>query len=217
MLRRLLRDTQASLIVEFAICLPVLCIMFLGSYIVVDLIACNRKVAVATRTLTDLAARSLSPSSITSSPSGTDATSVMTAAALTLIPYSNVNATENLALLRVCDATHAYVIWSQAVAYTAAGASTPATPVLTAGSLSSNSVVTVPANMITSPIVPTSPDGSNVCSNFSTGTSTKTQVGTAGGYLFVAEVDYPYQPLVGLGWTTTVPLGTILYMSPRLF
>jgi len=216
MLNRLLRDTKASTIVEFAICLPVMCIMFLGSFIVVDLVACNRKVSVAARTLTDLASRSLSPSAITSNPSGTDATSLMTAAAITLVPYSKVNATENLALLRVCDATHAYVIWSQAANYTATGTVTPATPALTAASLSSTSVVTVPANMITTPLVPTSPDGSNICANFSTGTSTKVQVGTSGGYLFVAEVDYPYQPLVGLGWTTTVQLGTILYMSPRL-
>jgi hypothetical protein len=216
MLTRLLRDSRASVLIEFAICLPVLVTMYIGSYIVVDEVACSRKVAIATRTLTDLLARSISPSATTSNPAGTDATSLMTAAAITLTPYSNVNATENVALLRVCDASHAYVIWSQAVTYTASGTSASATPALTAGSLSANSVVTVPTSMITSPLVPSSPDGSDVCSNFGTTTSTMTQVGTAGGYLFLSEVDYAYQPLTGFGFPTSVPLGTILYMSPRL-
>ena len=215
-LTRLLRSTQASVAIEFAICLPVLVVMYIGSYIVVDEVSCSRRVAVATRTLTDLVSRSISPTAVVANPAGTDATALMSAAAITLTPYSNVNATENVALLRVCDATHAYVVWSQAVAYSASGTSISATPALTAGSLSSTSVVTVPTNMITSPMVPVSPDSSNICTNYSTGTSTKVQVGTAGGYLFLAQFDYAYVPLVGFGFPTSIAMGNILYMSPRL-
>ena len=205
------------MIVEFAICLPVLAVMYIGSYIVADEVSCSRKVSIATRTLTDLVSRSLSPSATTSNPAGTDATALMTAAALTLAPYSAVNATENASLLRVCDSTHAFVIWSQAIAHDAAGRSTVATPALTAASLSASSVVAVPANMITTPMVPASPDASNVCQNFATGTASKVQVGTAGGYLFVAEVDLAYQPMTGFGFPATIALGNVLYMSPRLY
>jgi hypothetical protein len=70
--------------------------------------------------------------------------------------------------------------------------------------------------MVTTPSVPTSPDGSDVCQNYGATTAQKTQVGTAGGFLFVAEVDYTYQPLPGFGFPATVPLSTILYMNPRL-
>ncbi len=218
MLRHLLRDTGASTILEFAICLPVLTLLYIGSYIVVDEVACSQKAAIATRTLTDLLSRSLSPSAIVSNPSGTDATALMTAAAITLTPYSPVNATENVALLRVCDSSHAYVIWSQAITYKANGTSQAATPALTAGSLTSNSVVSLPANMLTSssPLTPTSPDGSNICQNFGTGTSTKIQAGTAGGFLFLAQVDFAYVPMTGFGFPTSIKLGNILYMSPRL-
>ena len=216
MLSRLCRNRQASVAIEFAVCLPVMVTMYIGSYIVADEVACNRRVTIATRTLTDLVSRSLSPSAVAANPAGTDATALMSAATLTLVPYSNVNATENVALLRVCDASHAYVIWSQAVNYSASGTATATTPALTAATLTSSSVISVPANMITTPMVPTSPDSSNVCSNFATGTANTVQVGTAGAYLFVSEVDFAYQPLIGFGFPTTIALGNMLFMSPRL-
>lgn len=216
MLRRLLGDTRASAMLEFAICLPVLAVLYIGSYVAVDEVSCSRKVSVATRTLADLLSRSLSPTAIASNPSGTDATAILNAAVITLTPYSSYHATENVALVRICDATHAYVIWSQAVTYNSSGQSSSATPVLTASSLTSNSVIALPANMTTTPSVPTSPDGSDVCQNFSASTAQTTQVGTVGGFLFLAEVDYTYQPLPGFGFPATVPLGNILYMNPRL-
>ena len=216
MLRRLLRDTRASAMLEFAIVLPVLAVLYIGSYVAVDEVACNRKVSVATRTLADLISRSLSPTAIASNPAGTDATAILTAAGITLTPYSTINVTENVALVRVCDATHAYVIWTQAINYNASNQATATTPVLTASSLSSASVITLPANLTTTPSVPTSPDGSDVCQNYSTGTANKVQVGTAGAFLFLAEVDFTYQPLQGFGFPATVPLGNIIYMNPRL-
>ncbi len=90
------------------------------------------------------------------------------------------------------------------------------TPLLTAGTLSAKSVVTIPSNMVTSPMVPTSPDGSNICTNYNSGSANTVQVGTAGGYLFVSQVDYTYTPAVAYGFSTTIPLGYMLYMSPRL-
>ena len=216
MLIRLLRDTHASVIVEFTICLPVLFSFYVCGYLVSDQIACSRKVSVAARTLTDLLTRGLSPSAIYSNPAATDATSYMSASVITLTPYSIGHASEQVALLRVCDAQNAYVVWSQGQTQTSTGTVTAATPALVAGQMSANSVVPIPANMITAPMIPVSPDGSNVCTNYNTGTAQTTQLGTSGGFLFVSQLTYSYQPAFNYGFPTIIPMSEAIYMSPRL-
>jgi Flp pilus assembly protein TadG len=218
MLTRLARDTNASVILEFAIALPLLLTLYIGSYTITDLIACNRKVGIAARTLVDLLSRGQSPSGIAASPSTFSATSYMNASVITLTPYGVARATEDVALLRVCDATHGYVIWSQAQTQDGAGTVTATTPSETAGKLNASSVVPIPATMIPSgsPLIPTSPDGSNICTNYAPGTSTTTQVGTAGGYMFVGQVSYTYMPAMTYGFTSVIPLSYYIYMVPRL-
>jgi Flp pilus assembly protein TadG len=203
MLRRLARRQDGIAMVEFAIVLPVMLTMFLGCYVISDMIACYRKVTITTRALTDLVSRNISPSSGTNTAT---ITTYLNSADLVLSPFSTANATLQISQLRICDATHAYVVWSQAQT----GATT-ATASLTAGS-----VVAVPAKLITTPMVPVSPDGTNVCSN-TTGTSTKTQVGTAGAYLFFGQVSYKYVPAITYAATiTTTTMADQIYMSPRL-
>jgi Flp pilus assembly protein TadG len=233
MLTRLIRDTRATAMLEFAICLPVLMTLYFASYMVADVISCDRKVSIAARTLTDLLARGLSPSAITSNPAGTDATPYMSAAIITLTPYGIGHATEQVALLRICSPTQAYVVWSQAQTQDGSGNVTAATPVLTAPSAGATptaaNIVNLPTNMVTStsysttnvttnaaPWVPNAPTG--ICTNYTAPTGTPTtataQVGTAGGYLFVSEVDYTYAPAIDTA--ATVPLSYHSYMSPRL-
>jgi Flp pilus assembly protein TadG len=221
LLWRLARENKASALLEFAIALPVLVTLYVGSYVVADIVACNRKVTTAARTTVDLLARGLSPSGVALNPASASATTYMTDATITMTPYGVGNMTENVALLRVCDTTHAYVIWSQAQTQSASGTATSATPILTAGSLSASSVIALPSGFLSnspsqSPLVPTSPDGSDVCSNYAASTTTKTQVGTAGGYIYVAEVDYTYVPALPIGLPATVPLSSVIYMIPRL-
>jgi Flp pilus assembly protein TadG len=216
MLIRLLRDRSGSSMIEFAILLPTLLLLYLGGYELSDMIACNRKVGIAARSLADLASRSLSPSAVTSSPSSASGTAFMSAAAITLTPYNQANAEEQIALVRVCDATHAYVIWANAQTQTATGTVTAATPSLTAGTLTAASVISLPSNMITSPMVPTSPDGSDVCYNFQPSTTNTYQVGTTGGFLFVGQLAYSYTSLPQWFLTSTYPMGYTIYMSPRL-
>lgn len=217
MLNRLARDSGASVSVEFAICVPVLLALFLGAYVASDLVACNRRVGVATRTLTDLVSRNMSPSAIAASPSTASATPYLTGSAITLFPYSPANATEQIALLRVCDATSAYVVWTQAQTQTASGTATAATPTLTAGSLSASSVITLPTSMISSAMVPASPDGSDVCKNYAASTASKTQVGTAGSFLFVGAISYSYLPPINYLVYSALNIGDTFYMSPRLY
>ena len=126
--------------------------------------------------------------------------------------------------MRVCDATHAYVVWTQAQTQSVDGSTvTATTSEHTAGTLpavgtqSANNVVSIPANMISSTMVPTSPDGSNVCGNLAPGTSTKTQVGTAGGWLYMGKISYNFTPSVSFIPIRTTALTHTIYMTPRLF
>jgi Flp pilus assembly protein TadG len=52
--RRLACDARGVALVEFAICLPVLILLYLGAYVISDAITCNRKVTRSARAVTDL-------------------------------------------------------------------------------------------------------------------------------------------------------------------
>lgn len=224
MLRRLAHSTRGAALVEFAVALPVLLFLYLCGCGLADEIACNRKVATATRSLVDLVSRTMSPAIIYNDPHSASATTYLSASAVTLAPYNLSKATEQISLLRVCDATHAYVVWTQAQTQSADGSTvTATTSTQTAGTLPANAtqspttVVSIPSNMVTTPMVPTSPDGSDVCNNLGPSTSTSTQVGTAGGWLFMSQINYTYTPGVSFVALSTTQLTDTIYMVPRLF
>lgn len=202
MLDRLARSRDGAALIEFAFTLPVLLILFIGGYVVADMIACSRKVTVATRALSDLVGRNVSPSSTVTSAT---LTTYMNSAQLVMTPMPAAQTTLQITNLRVCDATHAYVVWSQAQTNGATVNS----------SLTAGSVVSIPANLVTAPMVPSSPDGSNVCQNTTNGTN-KVMVGTAGGYLFLGQISFAYTPPIGLGTLATTKLSDQDYMIPRL-
>ncbi|WP_068079551.1 TadE/TadG family type IV pilus assembly protein [Novosphingobium rosa] len=199
---RLIHDRRGTAMIEFALALPLMLTMFVGGYVLADMISCARKVTVATRALADLVSRNVSPSSPVTAA---QLTTYLNSAQLVMTPMPAAVTRLQITELRVCDATHAYVVWSQAQSAGATVAST-----FTAGS-----VVSIPASLITSPMVPTSADGSNVCSN-TTAAANKTVVGTAGGYLFYGQISYAYTPPIGFGSLITTTLGDQDYMIPRL-
>jgi hypothetical protein len=169
----------------------------------------------------------MSPTIIYNAPQSADATSYLSASAVVLSPFKLNNAAEQISLLRVCDATHAYVVWTQAQTQTADGSTVIATTSnQTAGTLPANeaqpanSVVSIPSNMVTAPAIPVSPDGSNVCSNLAAplpGNSNKTQVGTAGGWLFMSQITYNYTPGISILSLPARQLTDTIYMLPRLY
>lgn len=224
MLKRFTRETRAAVIVEFAISLPVLLLLYTGGCCLSDMIACNRKVTIATRSLVDLVGRTMSPAIVYNDPQSADAKSYLSASAVVLSPYKLNNATEQISLVRVCDATHAYVVWTQAQTQNVDGSVVTATTSdQTAGTLptnetqAANTVIPILSNMISSTMVPTSPDGSNVCGNLAPGTATKTQVGTAGGWLYMGKITYNYTPVVSFIQIKTTALVHTIYMTPRLY
>lgn len=192
MLKRLFRDRDGVAMVEFALALPLMLMLFMGCYVISDMISCHRKVTATTRALTDLASRGISPSS---TPAGTTVSTYMSSANLVMSPFDVTKASLQISQLRVCDTSRAYVVWSQAQT-----GNTAATPTLTP-----KTVVDVPAGVISSYMVPTTP---NACV---TGVA-----GTSGAYLFYGQVSYAYTPTIGFGVKLTTNMGDQLYMSPRL-
>jgi Flp pilus assembly protein TadG len=224
MLKRFTQNICGAVIVEFAICLPVLLLLYTGGCSLSDMIACKRKVIIATRSLVDLVSRTTSPAIIYNNPQSANAKSYLSASAVVLWPYKLNNANEQVSLLRVCDATHAYVVWTQAQTQNIDGSTVTGTnSEQAAGTLpaneaqAANSVVSIPSNMITSTMVPASPDGSNVCANLAIGNNTKTQVGTAGGWLYMGKITYDFTPAVSFIPITTTALTHTIYMVPRLY
>ncbi|MBU6266024.1 MAG: pilus assembly protein [Sphingomonadales bacterium] len=199
---RLSADDRGAAIVEFAMVLPMLLTLFLGTFVMSDTLSCYRKVTVAARSLADIISRSISPSS---TPSAALLAPYFAGTQLTMSPFTSAYTTMEIDELRVCDATHAYVMWSQAQS---AGVSS--TPLLTAGT-----VVSVPASMITTPMIPTSPDGSNVCNN-TTPAANRTVVGTAGVYMMLGRVNYAYQPVYSFASMARYNVTDQIYMIPRL-
>jgi Flp pilus assembly protein TadG len=215
------RDDRASVLVEFAICLPLLLLLYQIAFVLSDMVTCNRKVTVATRALVDMVSRNMSANGIQANPATTSASSFLNASAVVLMPYDVSKATEQVALLRVCDASHAWVVWTQAQSQTAAqlsaGTATATTSTFTAGTLSAASVVTIPSAMVTSPMIPVNSNNSvGICSNYAASSSNLTQLGQAGGYLFIGKVNFSYSPPYSYGVPVTTPMGDTFYMSPRI-
>ncbi len=216
MLRKIIRDAGGAVAVEFAVCLPVLLTMYMGSFVVTDMVSCNRKVTIATRALADLASHNLSPTAVQQNPSGSSAVAYLSAGALVVTPYNMAKATETVALLRVCDATHAYVVWRQTMTQSSNG--TVLTSPITVGVSAATSVVAIPTAMVTSTLIPVNPNGVvGICGNYAASNATQTQLGQAGGYLFEGQVSYLYTPVIGLGPATTTLMSDAIYMSPRLY
>ena len=224
MLRRLLSCTSGVALVEFAYTLPVMLVLYFGGMTVSELIAVNRKVTVATRSLTDLVSRTISPAIIYNDPGAVSASNLLSASAVALAPYKLDVATQQITLLRVCDASHAYVVWTRARTQNSDGTTSSAiTSTDTAGTLPTvesqpeGAVVSIPGNMVSSNMIPVSPDGSNVCDNLDPGTSNTTQVGTAGAFLYSGTVTYTYTPPISfMSWGAT-ELSDTIYMAPRLY
>jgi Flp pilus assembly protein TadG len=123
--RKLPGDRRGTALTEFAIAFPVLLLLYVGTYTLSDALACNRKVTVTARALTDLATRypALAPS---------DVSTILGASAQVMAPYPSNNAVIGLSEVKVADATHATVIWSQA---------------LNGAGLTAGTSVTIPTNM----------------------------------------------------------------------
>ena len=227
---RLFRDARGAVVVEFAICLPVLLLMYLGAYTISDMIACNRKVTIATRSLVDMLGRNISPSGVQANPASAtttaSVTSYMSSTAVVMLPYDMSKATEQVSLVRVCDASHAWVVWTQAQTqsvgaaptYTITATATTSTLASAAGVLGAAGVIPVPSTMISTPMLPVNASGTTVsnCSAYGATTAAMPQVGSSGAYMYIGQIDYKYKPAISYNTVSVMPMADLIYMSPRL-
>jgi Flp pilus assembly protein TadG len=184
---------QGMALLEFAMAMPVLLTLYLGGYVLSDAIACNRKVTITARTLTDLATRCPAIIQSTSSTDPCAAVIIMAASSQIMVPYRTSATWERISEVQVSSATQAKVIWSEA--NTGAGvANGVGQPLAVAAT------ITLPANMATTGMIP----------------NPSATPPVVGAYLIVGEVGDAYVPPVSLGTTGTINLYDNIYMSPRL-
>ena len=123
LLRRIRGCDGGAMMLEFALALPALLALYSGAYVLSDMIACQHKVTIATRQLTDLVARSA-----TLEPA--DVSGILAASAQVLAPYSGARAAITISEVQLGAAGSARVVWSQSLNGTAldAGSAVPLPP-----------------------------------------------------------------------------------------
>ena len=117
MIARLSRDERGVALIEFAISVPVLLFLFIGSYQLTDAISAYRKVTRATRTIADLTSQY-------TSVRNSDVDGILAASQQIMAPYSYTNA--NLVIIQVVvDASGtSKVCWSRGLNATPPAAGT---------------------------------------------------------------------------------------------
>jgi Flp pilus assembly protein TadG len=106
-LRRLTGDARGVALIEFALSLPILILMYLGAFQISDAISCNRKVTITTRSVADLTSRYATLSS-------SDLTSILNASTQIMAPYDASNATVVVSQLATDINGNTTIDWSQA-------------------------------------------------------------------------------------------------------
>ncbi|WP_182949044.1 TadE/TadG family type IV pilus assembly protein [Gluconacetobacter takamatsuzukensis] len=122
---RLRHDTSGVVALEFALILPAMLILYLGGIVILNAIACNRKVTITARAVADLVSQST-----VSSTTAAEVDSELSTASVILAPYSVTNATIRISEVTTCPNLKSYVIWSRGLVGGASGAAlTPGTTV----------------------------------------------------------------------------------------
>ncbi|MGJ3648771.1 TadE/TadG family type IV pilus assembly protein [Sphingomonas sp. GlSt437] len=106
MTRRLFRDERGIALVEFALSVPLLLLMFIGSYQLTDAISAYRKVTTATRAIADL-------SSQYTTVSNSDLDNILAASQQIMAPYKYANANLVIVQVTIDGSGNSTVCWSR--------------------------------------------------------------------------------------------------------
>lgn len=127
MVRNLRRDTRGLAAVEFAVILPIVLMLFLGTIGVSTGVAVDRKVIILTRTLSDLISQAQSVSSV-------DTTNAFNMASAVMAPYSSTPVQAKISQIYIDPSTlAAKVKWSAASNATARGCNEIVTTLVPSG------------------------------------------------------------------------------------
>lgn len=111
-LRALATDQGGLALIEFAITLPVLILLFFGAYQLLDASACKRRVTITTRAVADITSQNE-----TVTPAKLDA--VLAASTQIMTPYDVNSATLRVSEITVDSLFRPKVVWSQPLRTTA--------------------------------------------------------------------------------------------------
>lgn len=106
------RDTRGIALIEFAFVLPVLVLLFLGGFQLMDAISAYRKVGSTVRALADLSTQN-------TTMTNTQADEILNASRQIMAPYSPANAALRISQIKVDANGVATVSWSRALNDTA--------------------------------------------------------------------------------------------------
>ena len=110
---RFVRANQGVAFVEFALLLPFMCLLYLGTVEVVPMISADRRVALTASTVANVTTQYASISASATMPD------ILNASADVLAPYSSSNATVVVSLITIDASGNATITWSQALNGTA--------------------------------------------------------------------------------------------------
>jgi Flp pilus assembly protein TadG len=119
-IRRFSRDTRGVSAVEFALVLPLMLTLYLGSTEVSQAISASRKVTLVSRTVADL-------SSQNASISAASVTDILSASSVIVSPFAVANLKVTVTCVSVDSTGHATATWSKTLNGTARGAGSAVT------------------------------------------------------------------------------------------
>jgi Flp pilus assembly protein TadG len=108
LLRRLKRDARGVALLEFAFVAPILLVLFVGGYQLMDATSAYRKVTRTVRTLGDLTTQS-------TSLTGAQADQILNAANKVMAPYPTANAVLRISQVQISATGVATISWSRAL------------------------------------------------------------------------------------------------------
>ena len=176
---------------EFALILPVMLILFTGTYIYGTVTEINRKVTLTARNVTDLVTQYETPTTA-------DMTTLISSATQVMAPFSLGSVNIMVAEVTIDSTGKASIVWSESLSggtiTDPASGYSPGTPVTSV----------VPANMIQSAALGQCPPKAGATSP------------GAGGCVIWGSVSYVYTPAIGYQLTGPIVLAENMFMNPRL-
>ncbi len=123
-IRRLITDRRGAALIEFAILMPVMLLIFVGGYQLSDAVACKRRVGVVARAVADMVSQS-------ATVSAADVDAILDASTQILFPYALDNATVRVSQVSTDPlGGNPRVVWSRGenIAALPVGTSLPVLP-----------------------------------------------------------------------------------------
>ncbi|KQU59162.1 hypothetical protein ASG67_16680 [Sphingomonas sp. Leaf339] len=106
-IRRLARDRRGTTLIEFAILLPVLLMLYLGGFQMIDASACKRRVTITARALADLVSQYATIST-------TEMSGIVNASSQIMAPYDASTAQIRISQVSIDANKNASITWSYA-------------------------------------------------------------------------------------------------------